>query len=256
MTGTPLIDRLPNPGAGFVWGTVDGDAIVLRPETDLVDAVFTTRVGGASEGPFASWNMSYAVGDERKHVAANRAIANEAVERPGTSSWGRIRQVHGNVVVRARPASADLLPADAVWSDDRDDVIAVFAADCLPVLLVGSDRVAAAHAGWRGLIAGVVEAAASAVGATTAWVGPGIGPCCFEIGADAADPLRGRFGPTVLTDETHADLWTAAEIAARAGGVLQLNTARVCVSCSAELFFSHRRDRGRTGRQALVAAPR
>lgn len=251
MTGTPLnIDRLPIPGAGFVWKV--GDDLVLVPDTGAVDAVFTTRVGGASQGPFASWNMSYAVGDDRETVEANREAANDAIGHAGASSWGRIRQVHGTEVVRWE-GGVELRPADGVWTDDPDHVLAAFGADCLPVLFRGPGRLATAHAGWRGLVAGIVEAGAAAAGATEAWIGPGIGPCCYEIGEDAATPIRDRFGAVAVTDR-HADLWLAAETAARDAGVERVHTAALCTSCNEDLFFSHRRDKGVTGRQALVAA--
>jgi len=253
VTGTPLdADRLPIPGAGFVWKILRDDALALVPKSDAVTAVFTTRVGGASQGPFATWNMSYAVGDARDSVDSNRESANEAIGRAGASSWGRIRQVHGTEVVHWS-SEDELRPADAVWTEDPDQVVAVFGADCLPVLLRGRHAIATAHAGWRGLVAGVIEAAAARVGATEAWIGPGIGPCCYEVGEDAAAPIRERFGPAAVTDR-HADLWFAAESAARRAGVDHVLGARLCTSCHADLFFSHRRDAGRTGRQALVAA--
>jgi len=252
VTGNPLdLDRLPTPGAGFVW-RLFGDALALVPETDAVSAVFTTRVGGTSDGPFASWNMSFAVGDEHDRVAANREAANEAIGRPGAASWGRVRQVHGTDVV-AWHADGDLRPADGLWTDDPAHVLGAFGADCLPVLFEGPERIATAHAGWRGLVAGVVEAAAKAADATHAWIGPGIGPCCYEIGEDAAAPIRERFGAQAVTDG-RGDLWFAARSAAQAAGVEHVHSADLCTSCNLGLYFSHRRDKGVTGRQALVAA--
>jgi hypothetical protein len=250
VTGTFLgLNRLPATGAGFIWETTE--ALLLRPDCSDVVAAFTTRVGGVSEGPFASWNVSYAVGDDRDRVEANRETANRSVGRAGATSWGRTRQVHGRDVVRWH-ADAELRAADAVWTDDPDEVVAVFGADCVPVLLVGDGRVAAAHAGWRGLVAGVVEAAATAIGATHAFIGPGIGPCCYDVGEDAAAPLRERFGAGVMSGR-FADLWAAVRASAVTAGVASVYTAELCTSCHEDLFFSHRRDRGRTGRQALVA---
>lgn len=257
MTGAFLTDRLPTPGAGFLWEPFD-EALVLRPDTEEVRAAFTTRVGGVSDGSFASWNVSFAVGDDRERVVHNRELAGRTIGRPGARSWGRIRQVHGTRVVRADD-EAELREADAVWTDDGSDLIAVFGADCVPVLLVGPAAVGAVHAGWRGLEGGVVEAAADAMDATKAWIGPGIGPCCFAVDADRADRLRRRFGDEVVPDPQHADLWRAAEIAAERAGIGRVRTARVCTSCHEDLFFSHRRDVVRlgraTGRQALVATP-
>jgi len=250
VTGTPLnVDRLPNPGAGFVWKVAD--TLVLVPEADTVTAVFTTRVGGASDGPFATWNMSYAVGDVQETVASNRDLANDAIGRAGAASWGRTRQVHGTDVV-PWAAEGDLRPADGLWTDDPGHVLGAFGADCLPVLLKGPERIATAHAGWRGLIAGVVEAGARAASATDAWIGPGIRPCCYEVGEDVAAPFRERFGAAAVPG-CQADLWFAAEAAAGAAGVERVHCARLCTSCHADLFFSHRRDGGVTGRQAGLA---
>jgi YfiH family protein len=252
VTGDPLtIDRLPTPGAGFVW-RLFGDSLTLVPQTDDVDAIFTTRVGGKSEGPFASWNMSYAVGDERDIVAFNRELANEAIGRAGATSWGRIKQVHGTDVVPWL-ADGELRPADGIWTQDPSHVLGAFGADCLPVLFTGPERIATAHAGWRGLVAGVIEAAAAAAGATRAWIGPGIGPCCYEVGEDVAAPFRDRFGEDAVAGRS-ADLWLSARRAAESVGVAEVHVAGLCTSCNEELFFSHRRDKGRTGRQALVAA--
>jgi hypothetical protein len=121
------------------------------------------------------------------------------------------------------------------------------AADCVPILIVGERGIAAVHAGWRGVVAGVVRNAVRLVGATRAFAGPAIGPCCFEVGPDVARAFDG----SARTDERHVDLWKAAENAA--GGEVEFHAARVCTSCNPHLFFSHRRDRGGTGRQALVA---
>lgn len=251
MTGTSSIqDRLPIAGAGFVWEAFE-EALVLRPDSDAVHAAFTTRVGGASSGPFASWNVSFAVGDERECVIANRELANRAIGRAGASSWGRIKQVHSDRVLRASDGE-QLREADGVWTDERDRVVGVNGGDCLPILLVGDRRIAAAHAGWRGLVAGIVEAAVRAVEPAQVWIGPGIGPCCYEVDSERADLIRARFGPDAARGR-FADLWFAAEFAASTAGVPLVRSSRLCTSCHDDLFFSHRRDRGRTGRQALVA---
>jgi YfiH family protein len=194
--------------------------------------------------------VSFVVGDEADVVRRNRRAALRMIGCE--DGWPRLRQMHGTAVARAQ--QGPISDADAVWTDGPGAVVAVQAADCVPILLVGEHGIAAAHAGWRGLVAGVVEAAAARVRATHFWAGPAIGPCCFEIRGDAAGPIRERFGPAVLTDGRHADLWAAAELAATGAGVERVCSARLCTSCELELFFSHRRDGGRTGRQALVAA--
>jgi len=211
VTGTPLVGRLPNSGAGFVWDAFE-ESILLRPETETVRAAFTTRVGGDSVGPYASFNVSFAVGDDRDSVLANRERANRAIGRTDVASWGRIKQVHSDRVVRAA-ADGELREADGVWTDDPGDVVAVNGGDCLPLLLIGERRIAAAHAGWRGLVAGIVEAAATAVEATHAWIGPGIGPCCYEVGESVAGSITDRFGAEAMSGR-FADLWLAAESAA------------------------------------------
>jgi copper oxidase (laccase) domain-containing protein len=165
VTGTSsAIDRLPIPGAGFIWGAVD-QTPYLRPDADGVDAVFTTRVGGQSTGAFESLNVSSAVGDDAEVVRGNRRTVLDAIG--GKDWWPRLRQMHGTTVVRAQHES--IADADAVWTDDRDAVVAVLAADCVPVLLVGDRGIAAAHAGWRGLTRGVVQAASAEVRATHRW---------------------------------------------------------------------------------------
>lgn len=239
--------RLPDPGAGFVWAV---DPVpVLRP-ADGPPAAFTTRRGGTSEAPFDALNLSFVVGDAEDVVRSNRRTAGSAVGRDG--EWSVVRQVHGGDVVEATGAGR-LADADAVWTSDPSRTVAVLAADCVPVLLAGRGSVAVAHAGWRGLLAGVVERAAAAAGATAAWIGPAIGPCCYEVGADVGGSFADRFGDDVVSARSTLDLWAAAARAARRGGASDVHTARLCTSCHPDLFFSHRRDAGRTGRQALIA---
>jgi polyphenol oxidase len=121
----------------------------------------------------------------------------------------------------------------------------VLVADCLPVALAGADRVGVVHAGWRGLAAGVLEAGVEATGAVAAAIGPGIGPCCYEVG----DEVRAVFdtqGPTL-------DLKAVARARLEAAGVQEIHDCGLCTACDPERFFSHRRDRGVTGRQAGLA---
>lgn len=127
----------------------------------------------------------------------------------------------------------------------------VFAADCLPVALRGPGGVAMLHCGWRGLAAGIVARGAEAVGATEAAIGPGIGPCCYEVG----DEVLETFAPLGegVADGRMLDLPEVARRLLAAAGVERVRSAGLCTSCEAELFFSHRRDAGRTGRQAGIA---
>ncbi|MGH2758880.1 MAG: polyphenol oxidase family protein [Actinomycetota bacterium] len=252
--GTQPTDRLPDAGAGFVWDEVGDErpVPVLRPIVDGIQAAFTTRVGGVSPRPYDELNISFRVGDRDDHARANRAIAGRAVGRDG--SWSVVKQVHGAQVVRAgRPGNP--LDADALWTDDAGQTLAVMAADCIPALVAAPGRLGLAHAGWRGLVEGVVEAAVGAVGSAPAvFAGPAIGPCCYVVGDDVREGFRSRFGTAVLASGDRLDLWAAAERAALEAGASSFSAARICTSCHPELFFSHRRDNGRTGRQALVAA--
>jgi YfiH family protein len=254
-SGSALDNRLPEAGAGFVWDDV-GDAspvLILRPDAPGVTAAFTTRIGGVSRAPFDTLNVSFRVGDTEDSARANREIAGRALGRGG--NWSVVRQVHGPEVVEASPGPlpGPLKDADGLWTDDPDTTLAVLAADCVPLLVVKEGRVGLVHAGWRGLAAGVVERALDAVGAGAAvFAGPSIGPCCYEVGTEVTEAFASRFGPSVVAGK-RVDLWAAAEHAARLGGAAHFTVAGLCTSCHAGLFFSHRRDKGRTGRQALLA---
>lgn len=251
--------RLPDPGTGFAWERHRNGVEafpVLRARHGDVTAIFTTRVGGVCAPPVDSLNISFRAQREhgrqpfgRWRVEANRSIASRAlgVDR----GWEPIRQVHSADVVEAGSGSDP--EADAVWTDEADRTLAVGSADCVLLSLVGPKGFAVAHAGWRGLLAGVVEAAAGAVDARVAHLGPAIGPCCFEVGREVVEPFRARFSDEVVADERHVDLWSAAQAAAKDAGVADVHVCRICTSCHPDLFFSHRRDGGRTGRQALVA---
>jgi hypothetical protein len=131
-------------------------------------------------------------------------------------------------------------------------------ADCLPIALARTDAskpaVAVLHAGWRGLLNGIVADGARALGpgALAAAIGPGIGPCCYEVGEEVAIRFRERFGEDVVR-EGRLDLWTSAERALGAAGVELVDRFDRCTACEPEMFFSHRRDNGRTGRQGVIA---
>jgi copper oxidase (laccase) domain-containing protein len=133
------------------------------------------------------------------------------------------------------------------------------AADCLPIALVRNDGarpgVAVLHAGWKGLLGGIVEAGVAALGPgrLASAIGPGIGPCCYEVREDVAEPYRAAF-PSKLVRNGRLDMWSAAEHALRDAGCRSVERVDLCTSCHPELFFSHRRDGPRTGRQGVLAA--
>jgi purine-nucleoside/S-methyl-5'-thioadenosine phosphorylase / adenosine deaminase len=202
-------------------------------------ALFTTRRGGRSEGPFASLNLGLWTDDDPENVRANRELVRE---RAGVARLAQGRQVHGaRVVVDAE----DTEEADGQATTAFDVAAIVLTADCLPVALAGPGVVAMVHAGWRGLANGVLEAGVAATGAVAAAIGPGIGPCCYEVG----DDVRAVFG----TSDRTLDLKAIARERLRAAGVTEVHDCGLCTACDAERFFSHRRDRGVTGRQAGLA---
>jgi polyphenol oxidase len=202
-------------------------------------ALFTTRRGGVSEGPYASLNLGLWTDDDAGRVHDNRERVQVQV---GASRLAQGRQVHGTrVVVDAE----GIEEADGQVISGRGVAAVVLVADCLPVALAGPERVGVIHAGWRGLAAGVLEAGVEATGAVCAAIGPGIGPCCYEVG----DDVRAVFG----TSERTLDLKAIARGRLEAAGVRDIHDCGLCTSCDAERFFSHRRDRGVTGRQAGLA---
>jgi YfiH family protein len=215
---------------------------------------FSTRVGGTSEAPFDTLNLGRLTGDDPQRVAENRRrLCVEAGTEAEHLRFGR--QVHG---AQVRRANGQGKPGDGLWSATPGEPLLVFTADCLPVALVRTDgerpAVAALHVGWRGLLGGIVRAGAAALGESrlSAVIGPGIGPCCYDVGEEVAGPFRSQFGPEVVKGG-RLDLWSAAELALRDAGVSDVTRLDLCTACDADRFFSHRRDEGRTGRQGMIA---
>jgi YfiH family protein len=229
---------------------------VIRWEIAGYAVGFTTRVGGVSEGPFASLNLGRKSGDVPERADENRRIACAALGAD-VEKLALNYQVHSTRVLRAAPAMRGE-HADGLWTDEPGLPILAMSADCLPIVLARSGAeqpaVAVLHAGWKGLLAGILSAGVAALGggALTAAIGPGIGPCCYEVGKEVATPFRERFGDDVMR-ERRLDLWTSAERALRAAGVQQVDRFDRCTACEAKTFFSHRRDAGLTGRQGVIA---
>jgi YfiH family protein len=207
-----------------------------------------------SEPPFDSLNLGRLTLDQSEHVTENRRrLCEDAGANPTALCFNR--QVHGPTV---RDADAELNgePADGLFAEGPGRPLLVFTADCLPLALVRRNgarpAVALLHVGWRGLLAGIIEAGAKVVGlGFHAVVGPSIGPCCYEVGQEVAAPFRARFGPRIL-DRGRLDLWTAAERALRDAGAEHVSRTDLCTACHPSLLFSHRRDGGRTGRQGAI----
>jgi YfiH family protein len=217
--------------------------------------VFSTRLGGTSEAPFDSLNLGKLTEDVPERVAENRRRLCLAAGADA-SQLSFNRQVQGDTVNLADPISSGQL-GDGLWTDVPGRPLLVFGADCLPVALARDGErpaIALLHVGWRGLLAGVVQAGAAALGGGRlhAAVGPGIGPCCFEVGDDVRGPFLARFGQHVLRGN-RVDLWGAAEQALRSAGAVRVARADLCTVCHPQLFFSHRRDGAHTGRQGALA---
>jgi len=229
---------------------------VIRWDAHGYEVAFTTRVGGVSEGPYASLNLGRKSGDDVERVDENRRIACEAIGAD-LEKLALNHQVHSDRVLRASAGSRGE-HADGLWTDEPGLPILAMSADCLPIALARADAatpaVAVLHVGWRGLLAGIVAAGAEALGdgRLAAAIGPGIGPCCYEVGEEVAAPFREQFGDDVM-DGSRLDLWTSAERALRAAGVEHVDRFDRCTSCEPETFFSHRRDAGKTGRQGVIA---
>jgi YfiH family protein len=229
---------------------------VIRWDAHGYEVAFTTRVGGVSEGPYASLNLGRKSGDDVERVDENRRIACEAIGAD-LEKLALNHQVHSDRVLRASAGSRGE-HADGLWTDEPGLPILAMSADCLPIALARADAatpaVAVLHVGWRGLLAGIVAAGGEALGdgRLAAAIGPGIGPCCYEVGEEVAAPFREQFGDDVM-DGSRLDLWTSAERALRAAGVEHVDRFDRCTSCEPETFFSHRRDAGKTGRQGVIA---
>ncbi|AIO31733.1 multi-copper polyphenol oxidoreductase laccase family protein [Burkholderia cenocepacia] len=252
-----------------------------------VRALITTRNGGVSEGPYGRWrdgaalpggmNLGLHTGDDPTHVAENRARLLALAGQPD-AAW--LEQVHGAQIVRAdeviaaAPAAAAPVRADASVTDRAGAVCVVMVADCLPVLLCDAQgrAVGAAHAGWRGLAAGIVEQTAARVATLAggdarelhAFLGPAIGPRAFEVGADVRDAFLDT-APQSEHDETRrafvaldgapgkflADLYALARLRLARAGVAHVSGGTACTVAERERYYSYRRDRV-TGRMAAA----
>ena len=231
------------------------------PAPASVRAFVTTRAGGVSPAPFESMNLGLRSGDAADNVLRNRVRLRRRL--PSDPVW--LRQVHGALTLDAAGDHADEIEADAAWSAAPNVVCTVMVADCMPVMLCDRDggAVAVAHAGWRGLAGGVIEATVRAMrtppARLMAWLGPAIGPARFEVGADvlkaftaldaqaaaAFVPYPGRAGKWLC------DLGMLARQRLAALGVTQVFGGGLCTVDDAR-FFSHRRDAGRSGRMAAL----
>jgi len=211
------------------------------------NAVFTSRLGGHSSGPFTSLNLGRLTDDDPELVARNRTT----LERQLDVRLAFVRQVHGARVARLTEPAQPPPEADGQATAARAVAPTVLTADCLPIALAAEGAVAMLHAGWRGLAAGVIDEGVGALrevggqGPISAAIGPGAGPCCYEVGEEVLSVFDAP-GPNL-------DLKAIARTRLERAGVAEVHDVGLCTICSGpELFFSHRRDQGVTGRQAGI----
>lgn len=228
------------------------------PAPENVRAVQTVRTGGYSLPPWASFNLAGHVGDDPAHVAANRQLL--AAHLPHPPCW--LEQVHGTTVVDAAAAPSGSI-ADASFSHGPGSVCVVMTADCLPVLFCARNgsAVAAAHAGWRGLQAGVLEQTLAALAVppedVLAWLGPAIGPENFEVGGEVRAAFMATDGEAQRAFRPGApgkwwcDLYLLARQRLEKAGVRHIYGGEECTVADSARFFSYRRD-GVTGRMASL----
>ena len=231
----------------------------LEAELPGARAAFSARLGGVSEGEFKSLNLGRLAGDRADAVRENRhrlaaaiAIDPELVLIGRQAHAAEVARHDGRTRPRAYATPAPGLPeADGHATAQANLAPLVFVADCLPVALAGPGGVAMIHCGWRGLAAGIVERGVEEVDARAAAVGPGIGPCCYEVGQEVLDAFE-LLGPGVA-DGRMLDLREVTRCLLERAGVTRVEISELCTSCNPDLFFSHRRDGGHTGRQAGIA---
>ena len=268
------VASLPRPQQGFRRRTVAG--VVFYESGQLTAAgvrhAFSTRIGGVSSGPFDSLTL----GSPANHREPTDRVRENWHRLLEAADLGKavveVHQVHGNNVIQVVPETGwqrDPL-ADALVSRDPVRPIAVRVADCCPILLASADGgvVAAVHAGWRGVIAGVIESAVGAMAVLSDEVIAAVGPCigveAFEVGPEVLATFRDKFGDNapLRTDGPagtgHVDLAASAALCLRSAGVRadHMDIARLCTVATPYEFFSHRRDAGLTGRMAAVIQAR
>lgn len=225
-----------------------------------VRAFGTTRAGGVSRGPYASFNLGDHVGDDPAAVGRNRELLRAALALPAKPVW--LRQVHGTHVIDVAQGDAHG-EADGAWCAQPGAVCAVLTADCLPILMCDrtGTKVAALHAGWRGLAAGVIEQGVRALGVAPeellVWLGPAIGPRAFEVGPEVRaafvshDAAAAQAFVASHDGRYFADLYAVARLRLSALGIVRISGGGSCTFSERDRFFSYRRD-GSCGRMASL----
>lgn len=236
---------------------------IIRPDWECsanIQACVTTRIGGLSAAPYDQLNLGDHVNDDPQRVSHNRALLKSQLELPAEPVW--LQQVHGTRVVDAAEVKSGV-SADAAFTAQDNTICAVLTADCLPVFFCTEDgsTVAVAHAGWRGLAAGILQTTATALQTSSAqilcWLGPAIGPHAFEVGGEVRETFISQQDAAaaafIKTSEDHwlADIYTLARIQLKSMGISRISGGEHCTFTDAERFYSYRRD-GVTGRMASL----
>jgi YfiH family protein len=245
----PLLERC-SPG---VTRTAESGAVYIAPDPEPEGARvwFFTRLGGVSEEPYGSLNVSKKVGDEAAAVEENLSLIREAMGgRP--SAW--VRQIAGDGVVWVS-GGGFAGEADALLTSEEDLCLSVAVADCAPVALVGERGVGMVHSGWRGTLAGVAGKAVREMGeaAVRAYVGPCIRGCCYEVSEELAEEFARKFGPGVVSGR-NLSLPAAIRADLERAGVGEIHDLGLCTGCRPDLFYSHRVQGPLTGRNLAAVA--
>lgn len=241
----------------------------LFQDQPVIQGIYT-RHGGISPQPWASLNLGGTVGDPRENVIENRRRIFNSICRPVESIFD-VWQVHGNRVIstmRSRPLDQPHEQADAIVTNRPDVTLMMRFADCVPVLFYDPERrvVAIAHAGWKGTVNKIVKETVAQMKKEygchpekiLAGIGPSIGPDHYEIGPDVIQEVEKGYPEHVgdllrqVGDQTYFDLWNANRLALQESGVERIQLAGVCTACHSEDWFSHRGEKGRTGRFGAV----
>lgn len=219
-----------------------------------IRAYSTTRLGGVSKGAYAGLNLGMHVSDDHKKVEQNRRLVYQQAHLPSQQVW--LNQTHSNIVVELKDSISDVLDADGSITSSKGVICTVMTADCLPVLLTDGEKVAAVHAGWRGLAEGIVENAVRQFShPVTAWLGPAIGANAFEVGQDVFEAFTAH---SAIAEQAFrcqnngkylADMNLLATQRLNDVGVESIYYSQRCTFEEPDYFYSYRRD-GVTGRQA------
>lgn len=235
------------------------------PAPNNVFAYTTTRVGGHSQASYASFNLANDIGEDKQLVQQNRSLLTEILQLPSEPFW--LKQVHSNKVIAIEDIKQDqVLAYDASFTRAANTVCVITTADCLPLLICNraGTTVAAIHAGWRGLVNGVIENTINTIdedpSQLMAWMGPAIGPTVFEVGDDVVNSFLAVNEVDITAfqakkGETHkwlANIYTLAKLRLNALGVNQVYGGDHCTFSDVKNFYSYRRDHGITGRMATL----